>query len=105
MLFRSAWVASDPVEMGTRSRTVSGVVVKRSSSSGSGGSRLTRTPERLQAEVVTQRGTRVIGAEHRAFLQQRDHLVDERRQAAGGDVRDQDVAVGRVGLDELVDLP
>src|SRR6202021_751877 len=33
MLFRSAWVAFEPDEIGTRSRTVSGVVVMRASSS------------------------------------------------------------------------
>src|SRR5580704_17827595 len=39
MLFRSAWVAFDPDEIGTRSRTVSGVVVMgASSSTGSGDS-------------------------------------------------------------------
>src|SRR6202021_3468159 len=37
MLSRSAWVAVEPDEIGTRSRTVSGVVVMRASSSASGG--------------------------------------------------------------------
>src|SRR5580658_4161583 len=38
MLFRSAWVAFDPDEIGTRSRTVNGVVVMRASSlTGNGG--------------------------------------------------------------------
>ena len=52
---------------------------------------------------VAQRGAGVVVAEHAALLQQRDDLVDERHQAAGGDVRDQDVAVGGVGLDQFVD--
>src|ERR1700722_18061882 len=37
MLFFSAWVAFDPDEIGTRSRTVSGVVVMRASSLTGGG--------------------------------------------------------------------
>src|SRR5580700_10022208 len=111
MLFRSAWVAFEPDEIGTRSRTVNGVAVMRGSSStgsgdGPGGCRLAGAAERvrgMQAEVVAQGGAGVVGAKHAALLQQRDDLVDERRQPAGGDVRDQDVAVGGVGLDELVD--
>ena len=50
--------------------------------------------------MVAQRGAGVVGAEHAALLQHRDDLVDERRQPPGGDVRDHDVAVGGVGLDE-----
>jgi hypothetical protein len=50
--------------------------------------------QRGQAEVVAQRGAGVVGAEDAALLEQRDHLVRERRQAVGGEVRDQDVAVG-----------
>ena len=64
---------------------------------------IARMAQRGQAEVVAQRGAGVVGAEHAALLQQRDDLVDERGQPARGDVRDQDVAVGGVGLDELVD--
>ena len=36
----------------------------------------------------------------RPLLQQRHHLVDERVEAGGGDVRDEDEAVAGVGLDE-----
>src|SRR6185369_297112 len=105
MLLRSAWVAFDPDEIGTRSRTVSGVVVMRASSSAGdspGGRGLFGAAQRSEAEMVAQRGAGVVGAEHAALLQQRDDLVDERRQPAGGDVRDHDVAVGGVSLHEFV---
>ena len=51
--------------------------------------------------MVAQRGARVVGAEHAALLQQRHHLVDERVEPAGGDVRDEDEAVAGVGLHEV----
>ena len=45
----------------------------------------------------------VLGAEHAALLQQRDHRVGELVEAARGDVRDEDEAVAGVGLHEVVD--
>ena len=58
-----------------------------------------------EAEVVAQGGALVLGAEHAALLQQRDDLVGELVEAAGGDVRDEDEAVAGVGLHEVVDGP
>ncbi|NCL72685.1 hypothetical protein AIIKEEIJ_00120 [Rhodococcus sp. YH1] len=54
--------------------------------------------------MTAQGGALVFGAETAAFLQQRHDLVDEFVEAAGGEVRNQDEAVARVGLHIAVDL-
>ena len=56
----------------------------------------------LWAQVVAQRRARVLGAEAAPLLQERDDLVGEVVEPARGDVRDEDEAVARVGLHELV---
>src|SRR3954466_7736349 len=67
------------------------------------GAAVVRSAERGQAEVVAQRRPLVVGTENAALLQQRDDAFDERVEPAGGDVRDEDVAVGGFVLHQVVD--
>ena len=60
-----------------------------------------RAGGRAQAEVIAQRRPVVVGAEHATLLQQRHDLVDEVVEAVGREVRNEDVAVGGVGLHVL----
>ncbi len=56
-----------------------------------------------QAQVIAQRGARVVRAEHAALLKQRHDLVDKWIEPARCDVRDQDKSVAGIGLHQFVD--
>src|SRR5690348_11637893 len=101
MLLCRACAAVEPELIGTRSSTPSGVVATNGSLPW-GGNLLGPAGQRRQAEMLAQRAALVLGAEHTAFLQQRDHRGGELVQAAGRDVRHQDETVADVGLHPVV---